>query len=681
MIVGVDVGGTFTDIIALDPQGGVRAGKVLTRPQAPWRGVLEAMQRVDVDPGSVETLIHATTLGTNLFLGQEGLEPPRVALITNRGFRDVLEIGRQNRPELYNPLFTRPPPLVPRDRRVGVGGRIGPRGKVIEDLDPGEVEEAAQSLCTGTDVFVIAFINSHVNSVHEDLAEEAVRRGCPGAVVVKSSSVDPQEGEYERTSTTVVNGVLRPILSRYLERLHAKLKSRGFNGTLLVMQSSGGVTGAARALERPAAFIESGPAAGAVAVAHYSRFHGVENALGFDMGGTTAKASSIHRGEPDVVDEYEVGGRAHMGRRLRGSGYPVRYPHIDLAEVGAGGGTIAWVDPGGALRVGPQSAGSSPGPTCYGLGGREPTVTDANLLLGRLPGELAGGAIRLNERLAREAIAGLAARAGLEPLEAAWGIVRIANTIMARALRLVTVERGRDPRTYTLYAFGGAGPLHGAELAVEMGISRVIVPPYPGVFSSLGLTLADHRVDLHKSILGPARERGTWARVEEALDSMEREARRLLEEEGVPPDKVTVARLVEMRYRGQSAGLKVPYTGAPGLALQRFLELYEARYGFTLPGEEVEVSLARVTAVGLTGRRAPRAPPPGKRVEAGPRGSRRVYFPEGWVEAGLYLGEDVAPGAWGRGPGLIMLPDSTVLVPPGWGFRVWGDGSIVLEEV
>ncbi|BAA81544.2 hydantoin utilization protein A [Aeropyrum pernix K1] len=678
--VGVDIGGTFTDLIVFDEGSGrLESLKVLTTPREPWVGVIRALEEASVDIEGVDVVIHATTLGTNMFLGQEGLEPPSAVLITNRGFRDVLEIGRQNRPELYNLYFTRPKPLVPRDRRLVVKGRIDARGNVVEDIDRGEVARLAKEWCGRADVFIVSMLNSHINPVHEDEIGSIITRECPGAIVVEGARIDPQEKEYERTSTAVVNGLLKPILSKYLKRLKSDLEGRGFKGILLLMQSSGGVSTVDYAVERPAAFIESGPAAGAIAVSYYATMQGVGRAIGFDMGGTTAKASSIIDGEPLVVREYEVGAKVHMGRPLRGSGYPVRYPYIDLVEVSAGGGTIAWVDPGGAVRVGPVSAGADPGPACYGLGGDKPTLTDANLVLGRLPEALAWGRIKLYRDLAVRALASIADKAGLEVDEAAWAVIRIANTVMGKALRLVTVERGYDPREFTLYAFGGAGPLHAAEIGEELSVSRVVIPPYPGVFSSLGLLVADYRHDYYRSIMRSAYDPETQDAVEEAFKGLEEEAIKTLRSEGFSDENIRLVRTLDMRYRGQAYDLSIPYRGSVEGSARSFEEVHEGRYGHRLPGEDVVVVNVRLSAVGVTSK--PRLPR-GEVVEgrAEPRGYRRVYFKGGWLETPIYWRGDLRPGASGNGPAVVESPDSTIVVPPGYRFRVEGDYSVVMER-
>lgn len=664
--IGVDIGGTFTDVVGFDDESGeLHHLKVLTTPREPWRGLLEGITRLGWSLDSVEIVVHASTLGTNTFLGQVGLELPTAVLLTNDGFRDVLEIGRQNRPELYNLFFERPRPLIPRSRRFGVKGRIGPDGRELEPLDEDAVRRIAREWCGRAEVFVVSFLHSYRNPLHELKAREIILRECPRAIVVTSSEVDPQPKEYERTSTTVVNGLLKPLLSRYIEVVLEELRKNGFRGKLLVMQSSGGVADSSEATRYPAAFIESGPAAGAVAVAYFSRLTGVEKALGFDMGGTTAKASTVVNGEPLIVHEYEVGGRVHMGRLLRGSGYPVRYPHIDLAEVSAGGGTIAWIDPGGALRVGPVSAGADPGPACYGRGGAEPTITDANYVLGRLPDELAGGRLQLSKSLAEKALSKIADKLGLSVVEVAASIIKIANTIMARALRLVSVERGFDPREFSMYAFGGAGPLHAALLASEISVKEVIVPPLPGVFSALGLLVTDYRHDLYTAIVKRADELSRHE-LEDAFSKLEDEATKMLLSEGVKEENIHVTRLLDMRYLGQAYELTVPYRGSVEEAVESFHEKHKARYGYDLRGEPVVVVNARIVAVGFIPKpQLPRSKPSPYKPE--PEKKRPVFFEETeWTTTPVYWRPKLRPGARMQGPAIVESDDSTILIPPGF---------------
>ncbi len=677
MIVGVDVGGTFTDIVVYDTTRGIRIGKVSTTPKDPSQSIVEGLKTIVEDLSSIELIVHATTIGTNLFLGQVGLEPPPVVLFTNEGFRDILEIGRQNRPSLYNLYYDRPRPLVPRYRRRGIRGRIGPSGEELEPLDKEQLKWEVYFWCSrGVRVYAVSFLHSYLNSSHEEEAKRIIEEECPGSIVVVSHEVDPQLMEYERTSTTVVNAILRPVLSKYLERLVDELRREGFTGPLLVMQSNGGVSSVGEALYRPAAFIESGPSAGAIAASYLARLNRHKYALAFDMGGTTAKASSIIDGEPEVVDEYEVGGEIHMGRQVRGSGYPVRYPHIDLAEVSAGGGSITWVDPGGALRVGPLSAGADPGPACYGRGGEDPTITDANLLLGRLPEELAGGLkLRrgLAERAVREKVAG---PLGLDLVEAAWAIIGVANTIMARALRLVTVERGHDPRLFTLYAFGGAGPLHAAELAVELGVRRVIIPPYAGVFSALGLLLADYRHSYHTPIMRPSRDISV-EELNSIFSSLIEKAEKTLDREGVPAEGRIYRRYVDARYWGQAYTLRVPYNGSIEELVETFQSMHKARYGFSAPEEEIILTVARLEAFGVT-----RKPSITQRIEEGDPlvGEREVFFNGGWYSTPVFRRERLKSGTLLEGPIVIEAYDTTILIPPGWRASVLDDGSLSMES-
>ncbi len=670
---GVDIGGTFTDIVFLNEESGeLKVLKVLTTPRKPSEAVLSGLEGSGVGLGEVSTLVHATTLGTNMFLGQEGLEPPKVALITTKGFRDVLEIGRQRRPELYNLFFEKPPPLIRRRDRYEVEERVDAWGNVVIPLNREEAIRLAETICRrGYEVVAISFLHSYMNPEHEEEMERLLRERCPELDVILSSRVNPEHKEYERTSTTVVNAFLRKLLSSYLTNLERELRDRGFEGRLLVMQSSGGVSKVEYAIERPAAFIESGPAAGAVAVAHYSRLTGDERVISFDMGGTTAKAATVVGGEPAVTTEYEVGGKVHAGRLVKGSGYPVRYPFIDLAEVSAGGGTIAWIDEGGALRVGPVSAGAEPGPACYGRGGKRATITDANFLLGRLGSELAGGSLILRRELAEKAIGSLAVELGLEMEEAAMGIIKLANTIMAKALRIVTVERGHDPRDFVMYVFGGAGPLHGVELARELEAREVLVPVHPGVFSAFGLLLTDYRVDSAISVMKLAEELDEED-VEEAISRLRVEAARELE--GV--DEVNALPSLDMRYSGQAYYLNIPWRGSIDLAIRDFHAKHGRMYGFSSPEEPVEVVNVRLTLIGSMRKPSfPRRRAEEHRPE--PEAARDVYFEgEGWMRTAIHKRERLRPGAVVDGPAVVEEYDSTTLVPPGHVLRVDEFGNL-----
>ncbi|MCG2881241.1 MAG: hydantoinase/oxoprolinase family protein [Vulcanisaeta sp.] len=654
VIVAVDVGGTFTDFVVLRDDGFIESFKVLTTPRSPEVAVLDGLRRIGQ---RIDEVLHATTIGTNALLGQVGLELPRVALFTTKGFRDIIEIGRQNRPRLYDLFFEKPRPLVPRELRFEVDERVLADGTVIKKVDPGEVGEyAVKAKSAGVVSVAVSFLHSYINPSNEEIAGEVLRRYFK--YVSLSSKVAPEPREYERTSTTVVNAVLMPIVSEYIARFSEGLRELGV-ARFYIMSSAGGLIDASEATERPVQLIESGPAAGAVAAAEFSRIINVNNVIGFDMGGTTAKASSIVNHEPEITTEYEVGGEVHHGRVIKGSGYPVRFPFIDLAEVSAGGGTIIWRDEGGALRVGPLSAGADPGPICYGKGGTEPTLTDANLALGRIGEYLLGGEMKLDKA---GAIRGLA-RLG-DPIQVAVEAIRLANLEMARAIRLVTVERGLDPRDFVLMAFGGAGPQFAAFIAEELGITRIVIPPEPGAFSALGLLMADSRFEARLSFPKDLEE--GFRRLEDNLLSRLGRVDYFI-------------RLADVRYVGQGWELTVP-VGRPARVEdveREFNAKHKATYGFSL-NRPVEVVTIRVFAV--IRRSKPRFKQPRSEGEARPRTFRRVYFEE-WVDTPVYWRNDLPLGQVIRGPAIIEEYGSTTVVPPKWVARIGEHSEIVLSRI
>ncbi|PSN87780.1 hypothetical protein B9Q00_07780 [Candidatus Marsarchaeota G1 archaeon OSP_C] len=626
--VAVDVGGTFTDVLAYE-KGEFFALKVPTT-KPPELGVLKAVSSLGFE---AESFYHATTIATNAILtGKHG----KVCLITTKGFRDVLEIGRQNRPELYNLFFKRPKPLVERELRFGVTERTESNGFVSTPLDTEEVKRIARELCARIDGFVVSFINSHLNPSNELLAKKVIQSVCNSAQVTLSCEVDREEKEYERTSTAVVCAVLKPVVVQYFKSL-SSLKR------MFVMQSNGGYTTTEKAAEYPHMIVESGPAAGAVAVSHFSVLLGVKKALGFDMGGTTAKASTVVDGKLSVTDEYEVGGKTSMGRLIKGSGYPVRFPFVDLVEVSSGGGTIIWKDKGGALRVGPESAEAHPGPACYSKGGSRPTITDANLILGRLPQEIAAG-IKLDKELAKAALSSLEG----DPVENALKAIELANNQMAKAIRIVTVERAQDPADFVIFAFGGAGPLHVAEIMEELGIKKAIVPNYPGLFSALGLLLSDFRTDFVQAYLGGDVEQQFEALEKSALSELERFS------------QIVFERKVDMRYKGQSYTLSIPYSKN---VLQSFHDVFEERYGYSLRQNEVEIVNLRLSAIGVTSKPVFKKH---EKVKEQPKAlaKRSVVFKTEEVTASLYKRETLKAGQVVYGPCVIHAMDSTILVPP-----------------
>ncbi|MGC9050536.1 hydantoinase/oxoprolinase family protein [Pyrobaculum sp.] len=647
MIVAVDVGGTFTDFVAVDEEGRLLAYKILSTPRKPEQAVVDGLSRLP----KVEEVLHASTIGTNALLGQMGLELPKVALFTTRGFRDVIEIGRQNRPRLYDLYFDKPRPIVPRELRFEVDERTLADGTVLKEVDPGEVEQyAKKAVESGVVSVAVSFLHSYINPSNEARAGEVLRRFF--RYVSLSSEVAPEPREYERTSTAVVNAALMPLVGRYLEELGRYAESRG--GRLYVMSSSGGLVTAGEAARKPVHLIESGPAGGVVAAAEFAKILGLPRVISFDMGGTTAKAGTVVNSEPSITTEYEVGGEAHHGRLVKGSGYPVRFPFIDLAEVSAGGGTIIWRDEGGALRVGPVSAGAEPGPVCYGRGGAEPTITDANVVLGRVA-QLLGGEMKLDADAAYKSFRRLG-----DPVEVAWSAVQLANLEMARAVRLVTVERGLDPSEFALFAFGGAGPQHAAELAEELGVKTVVIPPEPGVFTALGMLFADSKFEARASYPKDLEE--AYRRLEESLS---------------PVGPTYYVRLADVRYQGQGWELVVPVGRPASLEEVRraFEEKHLATYGFKLD-RPIEVVTVRVFAV--VARKRPRLREPEATGEPRPT-YRRVYFGE-WVETPVYKREELPRGFKAEGPAVIEERHSATVVPPRWRVEVGPLGSLVLRQ-
>jgi N-methylhydantoinase A len=502
--IGVDIGGTFTDVALVEEETGhIEIVKVSTTPRDFARGVIDAIReglaRNRVDPAEVALLAHATTVVTNALLEQKGA---KAGFVTTRGFRDVLELRRSSRADLYDLFQDAPAVLVPRRWRFEVSERIDAQGQVVTPLDERDIDRVIAAIRdTGLETVAVSLLFSFLNDAHERVLGERLRRALPGVGVFLSSEILPEIREFERASTTGICAYVGPLLAAYLDRLQRAVTALGLP-PLHVMGSSGGVFDVAEALRMPAMAIESGPAAGVVAAALAGKQLGLSNLISFDMGGTTAKASLIADGEIAVTAEYEVGGSGHAKRWVQGTGHPVRVPVIDLAEVSAGGGSIAWVDPGGALKLGPRSAGADPGPAAYARGGNEPTVTDADIVLGYLDREaLLGGALSIDGAMAEAAIRErVGDPLGLGVIEAAAAIVDIVNNNMAAALRIVSLERGHDPREFALIAFGGAGPVHAAALAAELEIPEIIVPPAPGAFSALGLVATDLRRDYSRTL-------------------------------------------------------------------------------------------------------------------------------------------------------------------------------------
>src|SRR5256885_10922473 len=545
LFVGTDVGGTFTDVVIFDEESRKRPVvlKVPTNPKHPESAILEALERYQNRTGQFALISHATTIATNNLLTQTGLA--ETALITNEGFRDVLEIGRQRRPEIYNLNTKRPRQLVTRRNRFTVRGRRLVNGSSLASLVEEDLLTVSKAIIErGIESVAISFLNSYVNPADEIRAEKILRHSGFKGRIDLSSRINPQYREYERTSTTVVNASLAPSVSQYLQRLKRRLEQIGIGSPLYVMNSDGTASTTAQAAKHPISIIESGPAAGVLSSRNLAKHLSIMKAITFDMGGTTAKAGTILNGKADLAYEFEAAGRTHHGRSIKGSGYPVRQSFIDLAEVSAGGGTIAWIDETGSLKVGPESAGAEPGPAAYGTGGRRATVTDANIVAGRInPTQLLGGHLKLHYDLALRAVGKLSRMLGTSTEETADRILRIVNSNMSKALRLVSVERGRDPREYSLIAFGGAGPLHVCDLAEELEIKRIIIPIHPGLFSAFGLLTADLSRTFTQPIL---KQEAT--NIEPTFTQLREQAGKSLKQEGFTGCQ-TVEQ-VDLRYQG-----------------------------------------------------------------------------------------------------------------------------------
>ena len=686
--LGIDIGGTFTDIVLATEAGGLAVRKVLSTPEDYATGVMEGARSALADLGAraedVSDVVHATTVATNAILQRAGA---RCALVTTAGFRDVLEIGRLRIPELFNLFYDKRPVLVPRDRIVEVAERINHRAEIVTELADLEIDRVvAAVVALDVEAVAICLLNSYANPAHEHAIATALRARAPDLEVSASADVLPRAGEYERTSTTAVNAYVQPTVRRYVDSLAAQLHRDRISGPLLIMQSGGGLMGAERAAREPVTMIESGPAAGVLAARHFIAAMGLDNAVTFDMGGTTAKASIIENGKFLKTTEYEVGGHMSATTRLTGGGgYPITVPAIDVAEVGAGGGSIVWLDSGGSLRVGPQSAGAAPGPVCYGAGGERPTVTDANLMLGYLnPTNIAGGAIEVRPEPARATLeAAIARPLDLELAGAAYGVHLIVNSEMMGAIRAVSTQRGRDVRDFALVAFGGCGPAHAALLARDMGIGTVVVPPNPGLFSAFGLLATDLEFQRARTLYaesGTLAEGSRLAGILAALEAeIETESRR---EAGAAP--LTFEVWADMRYEGQSFDL--PVTAPAGLApaalvgalVERFEAEHERTYGQRARNERVVVVairlIGRVTGAGngiATGVRG-RA--------AAPESSRNAWFgPDlGWMPTPV-VGRDSISGTGREGPLLVEEYDSVIVVPPRCSARSGPSGSIVIS--
>jgi N-methylhydantoinase A len=608
--------------------------------------------------------VHATTLTTNAIIEQKGA---RTALVTTRGFADTLEIGRELRYDLYDLELRRPDPVVPANLRFEITERVDAAGAVLTRLDDSDLAAVANELRRrDVQAVAISLLHSYVNPDHERRIAASLCRALPGVALSVSSDVCPDVREYERTTTTVLNAYVQPLTARYLDDLCRRLAAEGFAGTPYIMLSSGGVTTIAAAVRHPIRLIESGPAAGALAAAYFSTDAGVRDVIAFDMGGTTAKICVVRDGRPQVANQFEA---ARVHRFKKGSGYPVKVPAVDLIEIGAGGGSIAWIDAMGLLKVGPASAGAQPGPACYGQGGGRPCVTDADLMLGYFdPDGFLGGRMRLSRERAEAALQTLAAPLGLDAARAAWGIREVVNENMARAAQVYTAEQGLDSSGFTLLAFGGAGPAHAWDVARKVGIRQILCPLGSGIASAIGLLVAPKRCDMVRAFVTPL-DRADFARISSIFDELEAEAARTLGDAGTAAGEMSMVRTAEMRYRGQGYEITVPIP--PGDLRERgyetltraFEDTYRQVYGRIISGAPVEVINWRVTA--LERARSVARPRTAASVRTAPVRRRPVYWHDAYVDTPVYSRYGLQSGFTAAGPALIEEDETTTAVGPG----------------
>ncbi|MGH3360316.1 MAG: hydantoinase/oxoprolinase family protein [Nocardioidaceae bacterium] len=654
--VAVDVGGTFTDVCIFDEATHeVRVTKVPSTPDDPMRAVLDGVRRGAVDLADVSLFSHGTTVATNALITRRF---PAAAMVTTDGFRDVIEIRDGTKDDLWDAYKDVAPPYIRRRDRLEVTERVDYRGSVVTPLDETGARRVA-ALLRKRDITTIAvcFINSYVNPANEIRMREILEEEIPGASVSTSAEILPEIFEHDRFNTTVANAVLAPLVSGYVGRLADRLADDGYDGDLLLLHSGGGSMTPTMVERYPVRLAASGIAAGAIAARHVAAQCGYANAIGLDMGGTSTDISIVHAGELRVTKEWSVE-----------FGYPIIFPSIEVLTIGAGGGSLAYIDEAGSLRNGPQSAGADPGPACYDTGGEDPTNTDANLMLSRLGDSLAGGVKELRADLARTAVADrVAAPLGIDADEAANAVLKVANANMADAVRLISIRRGYDPRDFALVAFGGAGALHGAEVARELGIPCVIIPPNPGVTSALGCLLVDIRHDL-SAMYGHLASDADEDDLEEAFAALEAEATTRLRAEEVAPENVLLQRTASMRYSGQWRSLTVSCgSGAGALAdlVQVFHEQHEREYAFRQDEAPVEIYQLGLTAIGTTPKPEFEPLDTSAATPPEPASRRRVYFDEvGWTETGVYEREKLPAGTKLHGPAVIDQLDSTTVVPP-----------------
>lgn len=661
--IGIDTGGTFTDVTLVNDEDGSRAvTKVPSTPDNPARAVMNGVNKIiaqeKIDARHIQLFLHGTTVATNTLLEKKGA---KVALMTTEGFRDVLEIGRQTRPRLYDFRTRRPEPLVPRKYRLEIPERVRHTGHVLQPLDESAVQLVLDHIAhLEVEVVAVSLLNSYANPTHEQRLKQLLNERFPELFVSLSSEVLPEVKEYERTSTVVANAYVIPVMDRYLSDLERRIEAAGIPSELYIMQSNGGVIAAEEARRVAARTTLSGPVGGVMAGSEVGRDTGHDHVITLDMGGTSLDICLIEAGEPDTTTEAVV------------AGYPMKLPMLDIHTIGAGGGSLAWIDAGGALRVGPRSAGAVPGPVCYGKGGKQPTVTDAHAILGRLnPDGILGGEMALDIETARDAMREqIAEPLDLSVEEAALGVLQVVNTNMMRGIRVVSVERGRDPRDFAMVGFGGAGPLHVSELAHLLGVSEVIVPVSPGIASAVGMIMSDVRHDDVRAYFERA-EKADLGRLKTLLDEMEKSLRGTLTREGFAQSEQEISYWADFRYQHQSYDISVPLAEKAlhpdqwHEAVARFHREHERLYGYHRDEEPVEVVHVRVTAKGRLPRAGRITWPERMGGKPRPFQKRPVYWEEGWQETPIYKRAELRAGDILSGPAILEQLDSTVAILPG----------------
>ena len=674
-IVGIDIGGTFTDLVGLQ-DGAIVTAKTLTVPADPTEGAASALTLARCDVAAMDELLHGSTIAINTVLERSGA---KTALITTSGFRDIYALGRGNRPDPFNLFFHRPRPLVPRDLTFEVAERMNAAGEALTRLDPAEIAKLARELAArGIEAVAVCFLHAYANPTHEIAAGEALRRAAPSLFVTLSHEILREFREYERTSTTTLNAYVGPRVSSYLARFEGFARKKSFAGQIAIMRSNGGTMSIAQARRDPVAMMESGPVAGMIGAGHLARLIGIAQAIGFDMGGTTAKATLITGGIAPIAEGYLIGDEF--------TGQPMQLPVVDIVEVGAGGGSIAWRDDGGGLHVGPNSAGADPGPACYGRGGAEPTVTDADLLLGRLnAARFLGGGMTLDRAGAEGALRGLGGRLGLSTAAAALGVATIVDNAMSLAVRAVSVNRGIDPRDTVMIAFGGAGPLHAVAIAREIAIPKVVIPKLPGNFSALGMLMAEWRQDFVRTLIGEL------GRVDPSNAARAFADLQAAGEDALARDKLAGGRFAfaaDLRYRGQEHTIPIAVARPEHLTtdtvatVERFHEQHDNRYGHAAPDQSIEIVNLRlvVTVPRLEDAILRWLSQPWRPEAPAPEQMRPVVFddPERPHDARILWRPALAAGTEITGPAVIEEPNSTTLLPPGDRAIIDTHGNIVI---